>query len=358
MRASGRCRNSVSWRLRWDWTEPSASRGSSTTCPRPIERSIVVVHASTRPEPFGLVIPEAMSCGRAVLATRTGGASELFDDGVQAAGIDVADEPSDDPRPPRAAGRSVATAGAGGSRTRARPHPIHPRSVREPARRRAVAGHAGCGGWPMSQQPVSVLHVHSGNLFGGVERVMETLVAYAPGRPLMTSAFALCFEGRLSRTLRDAGAVVHELGETHVRRPAEVLRARRRLARGAGRPAATMSRWFTRRGRRRSSGPRLPERACRSCGGSTRPMPGRAGWSSWRADPRPAFALYNSRYTMAGASAPDEWRPRRDPFSARAGGGRRRRVIASRLARRWELLRPGSSSSWRRGSNRSKAIAF
>jgi glycosyltransferase involved in cell wall biosynthesis len=54
----------------------------------------LVVHASTRPEPFGLVIPEAMSCGRAVLATRTGGASELFDDGVQAAGIDVADEPS------------------------------------------------------------------------------------------------------------------------------------------------------------------------------------------------------------------------------------------------------------------------
>jgi len=53
----------------------------------------LVVHASTRPEPFGLVIPEAMSCGRAVLATRTGGASELFDDGVQAAGIDVADEP-------------------------------------------------------------------------------------------------------------------------------------------------------------------------------------------------------------------------------------------------------------------------
>ncbi len=54
----------------------------------------LVVHASTRPEPFGLVIPEAMSCGRAVLATRTGGASELFDDGVQAAGIDVADEPN------------------------------------------------------------------------------------------------------------------------------------------------------------------------------------------------------------------------------------------------------------------------
>ena len=50
----------------------------------------VVVHASTRPEPFGLVIPEAMACGRLVLATRTGGAAELFEHDVHAVGLDVA----------------------------------------------------------------------------------------------------------------------------------------------------------------------------------------------------------------------------------------------------------------------------
>ena len=50
----------------------------------------VVVHASTRPEPFGLVIVEAMACGRFVLATRTGGAAELFNSGVHAAGVEVA----------------------------------------------------------------------------------------------------------------------------------------------------------------------------------------------------------------------------------------------------------------------------
>jgi glycosyltransferase involved in cell wall biosynthesis len=44
----------------------------------------VVVHASTRPEPFGRVIVEAMACGRAVVAAPTGGAAELFDDGVSA----------------------------------------------------------------------------------------------------------------------------------------------------------------------------------------------------------------------------------------------------------------------------------
>jgi len=50
----------------------------------------VVVHASTRPEPFGLVIPEAMACGRLVLATRMGGAAELFEHDVHAVGLDVA----------------------------------------------------------------------------------------------------------------------------------------------------------------------------------------------------------------------------------------------------------------------------
>ena len=44
----------------------------------------VVVHASTKPEPFGRVIVEAMACGRAVVAARDGGAAELFEDGVSA----------------------------------------------------------------------------------------------------------------------------------------------------------------------------------------------------------------------------------------------------------------------------------
>ena len=42
----------------------------------------VVVHASTEPEPFGLVIAEAMACGRAVIASRAGGAAELVEDGM------------------------------------------------------------------------------------------------------------------------------------------------------------------------------------------------------------------------------------------------------------------------------------
>jgi len=46
----------------------------------------VVAHASTRPEPFGRVIVEAMACGRAVVVAPTGGAAGLFEDGVSAVG--------------------------------------------------------------------------------------------------------------------------------------------------------------------------------------------------------------------------------------------------------------------------------
>ena len=51
----------------------------------------VVVHASTKPEPFGRVIAEGMACGRAVAAVGhdgpsgpAGGSAEVFEDGVSA----------------------------------------------------------------------------------------------------------------------------------------------------------------------------------------------------------------------------------------------------------------------------------
>ena len=44
----------------------------------------IVVHASTDPEPFGLVIAEAMACGKAVVASQSGGAAELVTSGSNA----------------------------------------------------------------------------------------------------------------------------------------------------------------------------------------------------------------------------------------------------------------------------------
>jgi glycosyltransferase involved in cell wall biosynthesis len=42
----------------------------------------VAVHASTEPEPFGLVIAEAMACGRPVVVSRAGGAAEIAQAGA------------------------------------------------------------------------------------------------------------------------------------------------------------------------------------------------------------------------------------------------------------------------------------
>jgi glycosyltransferase involved in cell wall biosynthesis len=44
----------------------------------------VVVHASSEPEPFGLVVAEAMACGRPVITTGHGGVAEIIDDGQDA----------------------------------------------------------------------------------------------------------------------------------------------------------------------------------------------------------------------------------------------------------------------------------
>jgi glycosyltransferase involved in cell wall biosynthesis len=44
----------------------------------------IVVHASTSPEPFGLVIAEAMACGRPVIYSEAAGAMEVGTQGVSA----------------------------------------------------------------------------------------------------------------------------------------------------------------------------------------------------------------------------------------------------------------------------------
>lgn len=46
----------------------------------------IVAHASTEPEPFGMVIAEAMACERAVIISEAGGAAELIERGVNALG--------------------------------------------------------------------------------------------------------------------------------------------------------------------------------------------------------------------------------------------------------------------------------
>jgi glycosyltransferase involved in cell wall biosynthesis len=61
--------------------------GQVADVPAALRSLDIVVHASTQPEPFGMVIAEGMASARPVVAVRAGGAAELFDDGVNAVGF-------------------------------------------------------------------------------------------------------------------------------------------------------------------------------------------------------------------------------------------------------------------------------
>jgi glycosyltransferase involved in cell wall biosynthesis len=74
-----------------------------------------------------------------------------------------------------------------------------------------------------------VLHLSSGNLFGGIETLLIALARNDEATTRIDQHFGLSFEGRLSAALREVGAPVHLLGGVRLSRPASVWRARRTL---------------------------------------------------------------------------------------------------------------------------------
>ena len=77
--------------------------------------------------------------------------------------------------------------------------------------------------------PMRVLCIYSGNLYGGIEAFLHTVARTQGLHPGVRHEFALCFEGRLARELREAGAEPYLLGATRVGRPLSVWRARSAL---------------------------------------------------------------------------------------------------------------------------------
>jgi len=73
-----------------------------------------------------------------------------------------------------------------------------------------------------------ILHIYSGNLFGGIEAILISLARHA-SLGSDTHEFALCFDARLAESLRAAGAPVHLLAPVRVSRPHTIRQARRRL---------------------------------------------------------------------------------------------------------------------------------
>jgi glycosyltransferase involved in cell wall biosynthesis len=76
--------------------------------------------------------------------------------------------------------------------------------------------------------PIRVMHVYAGNLYGGVERMLAQF-AFMRSQTRMEPSFALCFEGRLADEVRLGGAPLNMLGAVRMSRPWTVWRARRRL---------------------------------------------------------------------------------------------------------------------------------
>jgi len=79
-----------------------------------------------------------------------------------------------------------------------------------------------------------ILHVYSGNLFGGIESNIVALCAADQARNAMGGSrhrVALCFDGLLSERLRDVGAPATILGAVRFRYPWTAWSARRKLAR-------------------------------------------------------------------------------------------------------------------------------
>ncbi|WP_233585934.1 glycosyltransferase family 4 protein [Corallococcus sp. CA054B] len=93
-----------------------------------------------------------------------------------------------------------------------------------------VAGASGMSRGQGDGPALRVLHVSSGNLYGGVETLLRTLALSQKERTGGAEhAFALCFEGRMAQELRSAGAAVTLLAPAKVSRPWRVWRARRAL---------------------------------------------------------------------------------------------------------------------------------
>src|SRR4051794_40307402 len=80
-----------------------------------------------------------------------------------------------------------------------------------------------------ARAPLRILHVQTGRLYGGIQRMLLCLAENRGHCPEMEASFALCFEERLAQELVETGVPVHSLGAARLRQPWTLLRARRRL---------------------------------------------------------------------------------------------------------------------------------
>ncbi len=146
-----------------------------------------------------------------------------------------------------------------------------------------------------------ILHLYSGNLFGGIETLLVLLARDRGLCPTMEPVFGLCFGGRLADEIHEVGATVFQLGAVRASRPMTILRARRALRRviDAERFDAVVSHspWVS-----GVFGPVLRRGAPPLVQWLHNPLTD--SWvDRWGLRTRPRMVLCNSRYTAAAATS-------------------------------------------------------
>jgi glycosyltransferase involved in cell wall biosynthesis len=147
-----------------------------------------------------------------------------------------------------------------------------------------------------------ILHVHSGNLYGGVETILTTLARRQEACPDLQQQFALCFEGRLSGELASIGVPAHAIGAVRVSRPLTVFQGRHELrkllAAGVFDALVFHSAWTHAIFGPVARAARMP--AVVWMHGTTA---GKHWTERWARRTPPALVVCNSRFTAGGAAA-------------------------------------------------------
>ena len=148
-----------------------------------------------------------------------------------------------------------------------------------------------------------LLHINSGNLYGGIEVLLVTLARRRELCPAMVPEFALCFPGRTQGELAATGALVHILGRVA---PAGLGRFGEHAAACESCSAQSALRrrcvpWFVVAGGLWPSGPQHECAAgvLAACSTSFAAIALAGGWASWCP---PDLTICNSDFTRAAVA--------------------------------------------------------
>ncbi len=205
--------------------------------PRLLHAADVFVQPNIAPDSFGIAYIEALYAGLPVVTSGIGGGLEVVDEScgicVPPGNTDALINALTNLVQAPATRAMLGEAGPGKAHSLTAPL-VCMQNLYEQVRdltqkHRAVRGVLRAKRGNARPRQLRVLHVHTGNLHGGVETTLKLLTLRPEICPGMDQHLALCFEGRLTREIADASARVHLLGPVRLSDPSSTRRARAAL---------------------------------------------------------------------------------------------------------------------------------